>query len=139
MLLEIFLGLLALFILAYGYMNHKWRFWPDKGVYQIKPSFPFGGSPAIFLRNKHLYDVMYDEGEETKGLPFYGSYFFTFPMLILKDVDLVKQVLVKDFEYFGDRISETEAKMFTASGQLADKLMVEQMTLARGDHWKNIR
>jgi hypothetical protein len=46
----------------------------QEGVYQIKPSFPFGSLPSLFTKSRAINDVFLEHAEKTKGLPHYGMY-----------------------------------------------------------------
>ena len=138
MLLEIILGLSAFFTLIYWYMTLKFDYWTKKGVYQIKPSFPFGTFSSLFTLNKHINDEMKEAGEETKDMPYYGAYFLRSPIFMLKDPELVKTIMVKDFDAFVNRSSSNVQKI-RDTNQMVDKIMMDQMTQAEGEKWKNIR
>ena len=58
--------------------------------------------------------------------------------MIIKDVDLARQILVKDFDHFIDRFDSTFERIFK-SGTLTDKIWEMQMVNVKGDLWKNIR
>ena len=45
-------------------------------------------------------DCIYEQFKSEKVV---GLFNFSQPYLVIQDVDLVKQVMVKDFEYFSDR------------------------------------
>ena len=139
MWIEILLGILTLVALFYVFLKIKWRYWAKKGVYAIEPTFPLGSWPEFFTKTEHLNDTFLRDGyERAKDLPFYGVYFFGSPILVVKDAELAKQILVKDFDSFVDRNGEYMAKMFN-TGLRVDKLFMEQMTNARGETWKNLR
>ena len=138
MWIEISLGAVALCALFYFYMTKNFDYWTKRGVYQIKPSFPFGSMKAIFLQNEHLNDSILRHAKEAKGLPFYGAYFLRAPMLFLTDADMIKQITIKDFEYFVDKNPSNFADL-NKTNQLADKILLEQMASAEGDRWKSIR
>ena len=67
MWIEILLGLLGLLALFYWWLTTKWDFWTKQGVYQIKPVFPLGSSPALFTKSEHLNDTFLKQAKETKG------------------------------------------------------------------------
>ena len=102
MLIEIALILVTLCVLAYLYLTWNWKHWESRGVYQIEPSFPFGSFPSFFTKNEHVNDTLKKISDEIKdkNLPFYGFYFFRTPGIIINDLDLIKQILVKDFDTF---------------------------------------
>ena len=140
MLLYIFYGIVALIGLLYIYLNLKWSYWTKRGVYQLTPAFPFGTSTAkaFFNRSKALNDTLREEAEETKNLPYYGGYMFDKPILFVRDAEWVRQITIKDFDYFVDRNGTFFDKIF-ASGTLTDTIWQKQMTSAKGDEWKNLR
>lgn len=55
--------------------------------------------PGEFV--KHLYDA-------SNGLPYMSFYIFDKPFFSIRDPELVKRVLVKDFDYFADKYSRTD-------------------------------
>ena len=138
MWIEISLGAVALCALFYFYMTQKFDYWTKRGVYQLKPSFPYGTMKGMFAQKEHLNDLMLKEAEETKGLPFYGAYFMRAPMLFLTDVDMIKQITIKDFEYFVNTVP-SNFQAVKKTNQIADKILTEQLTAAEGDRWKSIR
>jgi hypothetical protein len=98
MLVEIVIGLLSLVGILYVYITWKFDYWTKMGVYQIKPSFPLGTVSALFTRSKALNDMFLDRAEETQGRPYYGEYLARCPILVIKDVELIRHILVKDFD-----------------------------------------
>ena len=78
------------------------------------------------------------DAKETRGMPFYGGYFLRAPMLFITDADLIKQITIKDFDYFVDR-NPSNFQAVKKTNQMADKILMEQMTSAEGENWKNIR
>ena len=138
MWIEICLGAVALSALFYFYMTKRFDYWTKRGVYQPKPSFPFGSMKALFLQNEHMNDTMLRHAKEAKGLPFYGAYFLRAPFFFLNDADMIKQITIKDFDNFVDKNPSNFAAL-KKSNQMADKILMEQMTSAEGDRWKSIR
>ena len=138
MLIEISLGAVALCALFYFYMTKKFDYWTKRGVYQLKPSFPYGTMKGFFTQKEALNNIMLKEAQETKGLPFYGAYFMRAPMLFLTDVDMIKQITIKDFEYFVNTVP-SNFQAVKKTNQIADKILTEQLTAAEGDRWKSIR
>ena len=76
--------------------------------------------------------------KKTTHLPYYGSYQLHNPILMINDVDLVRHIFVKDFEYFVDRNGPVLRNAFH-TGTETDKIWGKQMTFATGDDWKNLR
>jgi hypothetical protein len=81
------------------YCVYKYSFWEKKGVKFMKPTLPFGNmGDAIFLRKSstEMMKKLYDQFPEE---PYNGIYQFLSPMLLIRDPELIKQVMVKDFSY----------------------------------------
>ena len=141
MLVEIALILVTLCVLAYLYLTWTWKHWESKGVYQIEPSFPFGSFPSFFTKKEHVNETLkkMSDAIKDKNLPFFGFYFFRSPGIVINDLDLIKQILVKDFDTFVDRQSGEFSREFKKSSSRSDQLWSRQLTEASGEEWKNMR
>lgn len=100
--LLLFVVLDLLIVLYYFY---SFNYWKRKGVFYLKPSFPFGNIKDV-VTNKLCI------GEHSKDLYFkmkkhgvkYGGFFSLFsPNFMPIDPDLIKRMMVKDFIHFQDR------------------------------------
>ena len=81
------------------YCAYKYSFWKKKGVKFIKPTIPFGNMRDAILLRKPLAEVMKKLYDEFPEEPYVGIYQFLSPMLLIRDPELIKQVMVKDFSY----------------------------------------
>jgi cytochrome P450 family 9 len=73
-----------------------------------------------------------------KGERIYGTYLVTEPCLVIKDPDLIKQVLVKDFNHFVDRMGDN-GKLFLGGPTRVDTIWRKQLVNSSGELWKNTR
>ncbi|XP_074025952.1 probable cytochrome P450 6a13 isoform X2 [Leptinotarsa decemlineata] len=94
-------------ISASFYLYSKWKFsyWRRKGFAYIEPEFIFGNTKQFF-RNQVSYGALFDEFYrkfKSMGLKYGGVYNFFKPILIVTDLNLIKDLLQKDFEYFPNR------------------------------------
>ena len=71
-------------------------------------------------------------------MPYYGAYFHQNPVLFINDPELVKLILVKDFEYFVD-IGIWLVDKLEKSNHLFDQIWAKNLFFAKGEKWKNIR
>ncbi|XP_063988931.1 cytochrome P450 6k1-like [Diachasmimorpha longicaudata] len=98
-------SLLVLFIiyLIYRYMTRNFNYWKNRGVIFVPPS-PFLGNFGEFLLGKksvaNFTKAVYNYAPNE---PYVGFFGFDKPMLMIRDVGLINQILVKDFNYFDDR------------------------------------
>lgn len=122
--------LIALLVIIYIYFEHKFNYWRKRGVPFIKPTFIFGNFTDVLFQRVcvgQFFQDMYNKGE---GKPFVGIYIFNRPALVLRDPQLIKYVLVKDFNIFFDRQVRSNAK----SDPLSTNLF-----LLKGAPWKYLR
>ncbi|KAL5277639.1 hypothetical protein ACFFRR_002712 [Megaselia abdita] len=92
---------IAVFVAIFGYIfqRHRYSFWKTRGVFQEVPNLWFGKKTQYtkdFQRNLYLK-------YKNCGDPFIGYYFYHRPVALIIDLDLVKNIFIKDFQYFSDR------------------------------------
>lgn len=117
-------------VIGYLYVKHKFQYWEKRGVPYVKPEFPFGILKEIG-KTKHTSEVYAAAYQELKGKGIFGgAYFFTKPIVIPTDLDLLKKILVKDFQYFCDRGFYVNEKDDPLSGHLFG---------LSGSRWRNLR
>ncbi|XP_066993022.2 probable cytochrome P450 6a13 [Anabrus simplex] len=103
LLLDISVGLASLLTLLYVYFTWNFDYWKKRGVPFEKPLPFFGNLKDIALGNDYegiFYKKIYDSFE---GQRFVGLFQFREPTLLLRDPDLIKDVMVKNFSSFHDR------------------------------------
>ncbi|PZC85155.1 hypothetical protein B5X24_HaOG200102 [Helicoverpa armigera] len=87
----------------YYYFTRTFDYWRSKNVKGPNPIPFFGNFIDVFFRRKHvgiLYTELYKQYPNEKVV---GLYRMMSPTLLVRDLDIVKQVLIKDFESFPDR------------------------------------
>uniref|UniRef100_A0A6M2DMC5 Putative cytochrome n=1 Tax=Xenopsylla cheopis TaxID=163159 RepID=A0A6M2DMC5_XENCH len=116
--------------LLYYYTEKHFQYWKKKGVKYEKPIPFFGNIKDIMLMRvntaqgmQRLYNLFPDE-------PFIGFYQSKKPVLLIRDPDLVKQVLVKDFQHFPNRGIASNYKLDPLS---------ENLFNLEGQKWKDLR
>ena len=128
------MGTLLTFILAVVYIYFKWSFtyWKKRNVPYIEPTFPFGNLLDILLGRKPIADILADIYNKFEGHKYGGTYAFTIPRFLVRDPDLIKDVLVKDFSTFHDRgvymneeIEPLTAHLFSLTGMKWRNLRVK--------------
>lgn len=98
------LSVLILFLIHYLYKQFfSLNYWERRGVYTVRPALPFLGNFYDLFLGRSVVDMINSLHEKAGDRPFAGVYAFTTPLLILKDPELIKRVLIKDFQYFVDR------------------------------------
>lgn len=112
------------------WFKKKFSYWDERGFDYIKPDFPFGNLKGVgyqihFSQKTRDYYTRYKNKAQAIGL-----YFFTAPVVLITNLDVVKHVLVKDFGNFHDRGMYVNTKADPLSGNLFG---------IEGQEWKNMR
>ncbi|XP_058122529.1 probable cytochrome P450 6a23 [Anopheles ziemanni] len=101
------LEVLILFVVAcltiFVALVKRFQYWKDRGVPQSKPHLIFGNMREV-NKTLHIAEGLQQLYNELKGKhPVGGFYIFTKPVALITDLELLRCVFVKDFEYFHDR------------------------------------
>ncbi|XP_063366043.1 cytochrome P450 6B2-like [Cydia amplana] len=130
-MLWLLVGLLSVVLLLYFYGTRTFGYWAKRGVKHDDPIPFFGTAKRQFLQQiafSDIYDEMYQKYPNER---FVGYYLMTTPLLILRDPELVKHVLVSDFNYFYSRnlhpIDDNP------------ELLLNNLFSCEGDLWKLLR
>ncbi|XP_047000056.1 cytochrome P450 6k1-like [Schistocerca americana] len=93
----------TIFVIIYVTFKINYTYWKKKGLPYLEPSFPLGNAWDTTLMRKSPGEGMRDMYFEGKGKSVVGIYTINSPILIFRDPDLIKTIMVKDFNYFPDR------------------------------------
>jgi len=140
MWVEILLFFVLLGVLLYRWITKSFDKWEKMGLPYVAGTFPYG-SHNILDGSKHLHEFAeedYNKYKIDQKQKVHGWFLFGKPTLSINDVELIKQIQVKDFNHFVDRNEYNMSQSFLHGGDL-DKLWGLSMDAASGDTWKNIR
>ncbi|XP_049285221.1 probable cytochrome P450 6a14 isoform X3 [Anopheles funestus] len=128
--MEVWLLLLLAVTLLYYYVRRRFNYWRDKGIPQLDPSIPLGNMNGVGTK-RSINDMLNEAYLRFRGQSsVVGLYFLISPVLIVTDLDLVKQVLVKDFNQFHDRGMYVNERDDPLSGHLFS---------IGGERWRYLR
>lgn len=95
--------LLPAAVAGYFYLKKKYSYFDEKNIPHIKPSLLYGNMVGVG-KTVHMVDTMMKIYDECKGKDVLaGFYTLISPSLIVTDLELVKQITVKEFHNFTDR------------------------------------
>lgn len=137
MILEIVLVILTLILLLYRYVTKNFDHWKKKGVPHIQGVFPCGSHTEILTQGKHISVLVKEDYEKFKEEDFFGIYMLGKPALVVKNIDMIRNIMVKDFNHFVDRNGESMRQW--AQGGDMDQLWAKGMSELCGEHWKDVR
>ncbi|CAH1645260.1 unnamed protein product [Spodoptera littoralis] len=112
------------------YFRRLYSSFSRHGIKHIKPIPLFGSMLNIILRREHVSDQfsrLYNEFPEER---FVGRYEFTRELIVVRDLELIKKITVKDFEHFIDHRFE-----FGNSESYSSRTLLS----LRGQEWKDMR
>lgn len=110
-------GVVFMLSLIYLWCKYKYTHWMRLGVEYVEPSFPFGNFNETFFGRQEIGSVFADVYKQIKG-KFGGCFMLTSPTIIFKDLELLKTIMVKDFDHFADRGFHIDEENDPLSGHL---------------------
>lgn len=115
------------------YFENAFSYWKKRNVPYPTPSIPFGNCKDNILCRLGFGEMWAHFYEKFKncGKPYCGVYMFAKPVLIILDLDLAKQILSKDFNYF-------MAREIYCDEDPKDPLNGNLLAL-HGQKWKDLR
>lgn len=120
----------CLLLLLYYLCTKNHNYWESRGVPFEKPVFFVGNFYKILAGKQHISYRM-REIYNSFNTPYIGIYIFHQPNLVIKSPDLVKKILVKDFDKFINRR--------VATNEAVDPIATHTLFSAQDQVWKNLR
>lgn len=127
---EFLLLITTLTVLLYVWFQYQYTYWKKRGVVGPKPVAPFGNVRDVIARKAQFFQPYCDNYFKYKHLPYIGMYCFHRPVLCVIDPDVMKHILIKDFDHFQSH------GIF--SGGVGDPI-AGHLFNQHGSTWKNLR
>lgn len=112
------------------YVTRNFNYWKKRDVPYLKPIPFFGTSRKLLTFRTTIGEFMGDIYFKTTK-PYVGFFIGDRPYLLVRDPNLIKRILIKDFEYFVDRTMENNYK--------GDPLGCNILLLMKNPIWKSVR
>ncbi|XP_063224765.1 cytochrome P450 6j1-like [Bacillus rossius redtenbacheri] len=130
-LADLSLGVAACFALLYFYMTRKYNCWKERGIHYMKPAPFVGNMWPVFLQKHSIGSYLRHVYEEAPDEPYVGIFALEKPILVIRDLDLVRCVLVKDAQVFLDRTFAPQEEQ--------DPLIAKSLFGMKGKKWRHLR
>lgn len=128
--LEALVLLITVAVILYKFSIKNFDYWEKRGIPYRKP-LPFLGNFApVFTFREPIGQFLAQLYNEFKT-PYFGMFILNQPYLVLRCPQLIKSVLVRDFNYFYDRT--------TVSDEKCDSLVSKMMFVVKNPEWKVMR
>jgi len=121
----------AIFIGLYFHFTRNFNFWQKLGIPYVKPTPFVGNLKDCVLLKANIGEQLQRIYNEHSDKPYVGIFSFDRPSLLIRDLELVKNILVKDFNNFMDRTFSFEDKY--------DPLFGKILPVLKGKLWRNLR
>ncbi|XP_970556.2 cytochrome P450 6a2 isoform X1 [Tribolium castaneum] len=127
-------SVLVFLIIVVVFLYYKWAFtyWHRRNIPYLEPSFPFGNLPNLFQRKENIgltVEKFYNEMKRRKW-KHGGVYFLVSPVYCVIDLEYVKNIMNRDFEYFTNRSIYYNEK---------DDPLSAHLFAIGGQKWRNLR
>ncbi|XP_044265598.1 cytochrome P450 6k1-like [Tribolium madens] len=126
----ILIYLCCFLLFAYYLYRKNYTYWERKRIPNEKPFFFFGSFYNVALGKQHIFHKI-REIYNKFSTPYVGIYIFNQPNLVIRSPELIKKVLVKDFDKFVNH------KL--AANESVDPIAFHTLASAKNDTWRNIR
>ncbi|CAH0667045.1 unnamed protein product [Chilo suppressalis] len=101
------------------------------GVKNMTPIPLLGNGFSVLIGREHIVDNSMRIYQQYPEERFFGQYEFLRPLVIVKDIELIKQITIKDFEYFLDHKTMVDGSI--------DPLFGRNLFSLKGEEWKDMR
>lgn len=118
-------------ICFYYYFIKPYKYWKERGVGQGNPWWIFGDTWSTILRFQTPPEMLQSIYNQHPGTRYTGMYQMTVPTLMIKDLELIKKIAVKDFDHFTDHPDFVSAD--------SDPLWALSLLNLKGQKWRNMR
>ncbi|XP_044754602.1 cytochrome P450 6j1-like [Coccinella septempunctata] len=131
-MIALYTGLLLviLSIIFYIYMTRNFKHWKKRKIPFLKPEPIFGNLRDVCLWKTTIGEFCRSVYETTKE-PFIGFFILDEPCLMVNDLDLIRNILIKDFDHFLNRTM--------TNNEAHDAIGSNILFLMKTPRWRDIR
>nr|XP_026327064.1 cytochrome P450 9e2-like [Hyposmocoma kahamanoa] len=90
----------SLLTAIYLYFRQVYGFFKNRGVKTTGIIPPFGTIWSVLAQREHISDQIIKTYNQFSDQRFYGSFQLVKPMVQVRDIELIKNISIKDFEHF---------------------------------------
>ncbi|XP_053685853.1 cytochrome P450 9e2-like [Sabethes cyaneus] len=129
------LALVAIFVGIYFFLTKNNGYFHGKPIPSMSVKPLLGSTGPLYLRKLSFGDFVQFIYDKFRGVKIFGMYDLTTPVFVVRDLELIKRMAVKDFEHFVDHVP-----LFSQTDCDHPNLLVGKSLFAlTGQKWKNMR
>lgn len=121
----------AVLLMVWYRLTRIYTFFDERGIPYYKPLPILGSIWKAVLQRMTFAEVIRDLYNSHPDAKYVGFYDFMTPLIMIRDLDLLKSVTVKNFEHFPDHRSFLTEDL--------DALFAKNLFALRGERWKEVR
>lgn len=110
-LISLTLVIITFILYLYTFFKKAYRYFDEKGIPNLRPRTFLGNLSDVFLLRRPLAVAHLELYRKLAPHGFAGFYTLHKPSIMVRDPDLIRQVLTKDFIYFTDRGFDMDTKI----------------------------
>ncbi|XP_060805039.1 cytochrome P450 6B2 isoform X2 [Amyelois transitella] len=130
MIAEVLTLLILVLAITYHVSKRKFDYWKKRKIPYLKPVPFLGNYGPYIIQKKYIGQTAAELCEKFPDTPYFGAFYGTEPTLIVKDPEMVKKVMTKDYYYFNSR----EISNYTHK-----EVITQNLFFTYGDRWKVLR
>lgn len=123
--------IVAILAFIYWKLKQPHCYWTKLGVKQEDPLFLIGNHAAFVFKSTSFPEVMERIYKSFPNERYLGIYTFFKPVLVIRDPDLIKQVLVKEFDTFPEHTEILPPGL--------DDIWSNSLFASKGEKWRDLR
>ncbi|XP_017796733.1 PREDICTED: cytochrome P450 6A1-like, partial [Habropoda laboriosa] len=100
---QILCGIAVLLLSIYYYFSSTYDYWKKRDIPGPQPTIIIGNFTDVILRRLSIGDTLIKFYNEYKNEPVFGLFEGSLPVLVINNMDMIKDILIKDFSVFVDR------------------------------------
>ncbi|XP_076234027.1 cytochrome P450 9e2-like [Calliopsis andreniformis] len=128
--LSFILSILAIFLVVYYSLKNR-NIFKNHGVPYVSCNPIVGNMGPLLLGKYNLMELLQEIYDSHPEARYVGWYELSSPRILLRDIDLIKSVCIKNFEYFQDHQPATVKEL--------DPLFSMSLFSINGNTWKKTR
>ncbi|KAG4066159.1 hypothetical protein HA402_010361 [Bradysia odoriphaga] len=131
--LILFAVVISLLSLIYYWAYEKQKYWRVRGIPHIRSPILLGHFyKTVLLKESNISALSYLYNHpDANGKPFVGINVFHKPTVLLRDPDLIKRILITDFQHFPNH--------HTGADPVYDPISGQNIFQIKSPHWKELR
>ncbi|XP_076680473.1 cytochrome P450 9e2-like isoform X3 [Andrena cerasifolii] len=128
---SVVLALVAAALSAYYYLKRNFDYFEKRGIPYKKPLPLFGNAARVVFKRVSFAQEVIDLYNMNRDAKYVGYYEFMKPMIMVRDVELAREIMVKHFEHFQDHRGFQNGD--------TDIVFSKNLVALRGERWKEVR